>query len=266
MLVMVFLCYGQVNAQESTSSAADPEPETGPAPSFRKDAIPERLGYIDTYLEEAWSAEKVKPSPNCTDSEFLRRAYLDLLGRIPSIRESQAFFASKDSSKRAKLINVLLAHPDYAKHMGTLYANLLIGRRPQDRQVDHEALAGWLRQQFAADRPWNEVVFDLVDAKGSNKENGAANFVLAHFADEKVNLTSVTTRVFLGQQIQCTQCHDHKYNDWKQQDFWGINAFFRGTRSRPIERVDKSGAIVRDAMEVYDDPTDEWARFERPAR
>jgi hypothetical protein len=123
----------------------------------------------------------------------------------------------------------------------------------------------WLRQQFGSNRPWDQVAFELVNARGSNKENGAVNYVLAHMADEKVNLTSVTTRVFLGQQIQCTQCHDHKYNDWKQQDFWGINAFFRGIQSRPIERVDNSGGVVRDATEVYDDPTDEWARFERPS-
>ncbi|MCP2937267.1 DUF1549 domain-containing protein, partial [Salmonella enterica subsp. enterica serovar Typhimurium] len=85
-----------------------------------------------------------------------------------------------------------------------------------------------LRKQFAAGRPWNEVVYDLVTASGSNKENGAVNFTIAHLEAEAVPRTSRTTRLFLGQQLQCVQCHDHPQNDWKQADFWGVNAFFRG--------------------------------------
>ncbi len=93
------------------------------------------------------------------------------------------------------------------------------------------ALTSWLRKQFASDRPWNDVVRDLVAATGSNKDNGAVNYVLAHLEFDAVPLTSRTTRLFLGQQIQCTQCHDHPSNDWKQLDFWGINAFFKGMKT-----------------------------------
>ena len=110
--------------------------------------------------------------------------------------------------------------------------SLLIGRKRQEREVDRGALSAWLRQQFVDDRPWNEIVYDLITAKGSNKENGAVNFPLAHLEFGAVPLTSITTRVFLGQQIQCTQCHDHPSNDWKQADFWGINAFFKGLEAR----------------------------------
>jgi hypothetical protein len=224
--------------------------------------VPARLDYVDILLEKTWAEAGVLPSPPCTDAEFLRRAYLDLLGRVPNVREVLAFLENKDTAKRAKLIEYLLEDPDFAKNFGTLYTIILVGRSERDRQIDRAALTSWLRQQFAANRPWNEIAYELITAKGSNKDNGAVNFALAHFADEKVNLTSYTTRVFLGQQIQCTQCHDHPENDWKQQDFWGINAFLRGARARPIERVDASGAVVRDATELYDEPTDEWARFE----
>ncbi len=219
--------------------------------------------YIDGLLEKAWKEAGVEPSARCTDAEYLRRAYLDILGRIPNIQEAQAFLENKDPDKRSKLVDYLLEHPDYPKHFGNEYTILLIGRRTQDRDVDRAALESWLRQQFASNRPWNEVAYELVTAKGSNKENGAVNFTLAHFADQKVNLTSFTTRIFLGQQIQCTQCHDHPSNDWKQEDFWGINAFFRGTERREVTRVDSSGAEVPDHFEVYDEPTDEWARYEK---
>ena len=153
-------------------------------------------------------------------------------GRIPNIREANDFLKSKDAGKRAKLVEYLLAHPDYPKNFATQWKVILLGRKNQAREVDAGALTAWLRRQFAENRPWNEMAFDLIDAKGSNKENGAVNFTLAHMAEGAVNLTSITTRVFLGQQIQCTQCHDHPSNDWKQSDFWGINAFYKGLKQR----------------------------------
>ena len=116
--------------------------------------------------------------------------------------------------------------------------------------VDRAALTGWLRKQFAANRPWNEVVYDLVTATGSNKENGAVNYVLAHLEFEAVPLTSRTTRLFLGQQIQCTQCHDHPSNDWKQGDFWGINAFFKGMKTEDKTAADATGLEAYDHTEL----------------
>jgi hypothetical protein len=250
-------------AQDVEAPPAAP-PSGLPNPTISRGAdVPPRLPYIDEMLEAQWSAAGIQPSPLSTDAEYLRRAYLDLLGRIPNVDEAQSFLRSEGSGKRAKLIDYLLSSPDYPKNMAGVFTNHLIGRRQQDQQVDRAALTTWLRQQFAENRPWSEIAGELVSAKGSNKENGAANFALAHIADDAVNLTAYTTRMFLGQQIQCTQCHDHPTNDWKQADFWGINAFFRGLRQRPLERIDGSGGVVRDGVELYDDPADAWARFER---
>src|SRR5262249_34941480 len=105
--------------------------------------------------------------------------------------------------------------------------------------------------------------YDLITAKGSNKTNGAVNFTISHLEGGAVPLTSVTTRVFLGQQIQCTQCHDHPSNDWKQGDFWGINAFFKGVRAEDVRRVDPDGAEVYDHTDLSDEPTDAYATFEK---
>jgi hypothetical protein len=230
-------------AQESTGSAVKPD-------------------YIDVMLRQAWEEAGVTPSPTCTDAEFLRRAYLDILGRIPNVQEARAFLANGDEGKREKLVNYLLEHPDYPKAFGNEFAILLIGRRTQDRDVDGAALSSWLRKQFAANRPWNEVAYELITASGSNKDNGAVNYSLAHMQDNAVNLTSFTSRIFLGQQIQCTQCHDHPSNDWKQKDFWGINAFFRGMRKEEVRKPDRNGTDVVDHVELRDEPTDEWAYFE----
>jgi hypothetical protein len=225
---------------------------------------------IDRAIAAAWADAGIKPSPVATDAEFLRRAYLDLLGRIPSVDEASAFLASKEPAKRAKLVELLLAHPDYPKHFATVWRIALVGRRMQDRELDRNALEGWLRRQFADNRPWNEVVVELVTAAGSNKENGAVNFTIAHLGGrdrggsyDAVNLTSATTRLFLGQQIQCTQCHDHPSNDWKQADFWGINAFFKGVRKEEVRTTDAAGGEAYDHTEITDEPTELYATYER---
>src|SRR4051812_43024725 len=207
---------------------------------------PGKADFIDRLLEASWKSAGVKPAKPATDEEYLRRAYLDLLGRIPPVQEARAFLHTREPDRREKLVDYLLEHVDYPKNLATQWTVLLIGRGNQGRRVDRAALTGWLRKQFSANRPWNEVVYDLVTATGSNKENGAVNYVLAHLQSEAVPLTSRTTRLFLGQQIQCTQCHDHPSNEWKQGDFWGINAFFKGMKTE-----DKTVAGVT-GMEAYD--------------
>jgi hypothetical protein len=222
-----------------------------------------KLDFIDERLREAWEQASIKPSPLATDEEFLRRVYLDLIGRIPNTDEAMAFLQTKESGKRQKLVIRLLEHPDFAKNFANLWTVLLIGRKTRDRDVDRGGLSAWLRKQFNGDRPWNEVTYDLITAKGSNKENGAVNFPLAHLEFGAVPLTSITTRVFLGQQIQCTQCHDHPSNDWKQADFWSINAFFKGVKKHEVKTVDASGAEVADHFELDDEPTDAFASFDK---
>ncbi len=219
--------------------------------------------FLDPLLESAWKEAGAKPPKAASDEEFLRRAYLDILGRIPSVQEARSFLSTKESDKRGKLVEFLLNHVDYPKNFATEWTNLLIGRGDQGRMVDRAALTAWLRKQFAADRPWNDVVYDLVTASGSNRENGAVNFTLAHLDSEAVPLTSRTTRLFLGQQLQCTQCHDHPQNDWKQSDFWGVNAFFRGLKTEEKKAVTATGLETYDHTELRDEPTDAFARFDK---
>ena len=222
-----------------------------------------RQTFVDELIKQAWDESKVKPSRFATDEEFLRRLYLDMLGRTPTVQEAQAFLGSKESGKRQKLVEYLLNQPDYAKNFGTQWTILLLGRKAQERQVDRAALSAWMRRQFLDERPWDQVVYDLITASGSNKENGAVNFPLAHLEFGAVPLTSVTTRVFLGQQIQCTQCHDHPSNDWKQADFWGINAFFKGLKREDVTKADSTGGEVYDHTVLTDEPSEAYAQYDR---
>src|SRR4051812_38747198 len=159
-------------ARAAAGDAAAPRPlaaTVGAKPAF-----------LDKSIREAWDAAGIKPSPQCTDEEFLRRAYLDVLGRIPNIEEASGFLGSREKGKRAKLVEYLLKHEDYAKNFANQWTVTLVGRKRQERMVDKAALTTWLRQQFNDDRPWNEIAYDLITAKGSNKQNGAVNFPLSH--------------------------------------------------------------------------------------
>ncbi len=251
--------------------ADDPKPAAGQSPGRTTGA---RLDYIDAMLKESWDENNVKPSRRASDEEFLRRAYLDVLGRIPNIQEASAFLRSTDNKKkskdkdgdlekRAKLVEYLLADPDYSKNFATQWKVILLGRKMQDRNVDATALTAWLRRQIAENRPWNQMAYDLITAKGSNKTNGAVNYSLAHMGDGAINLTSITTRVFLGQQIQCTQCHDHPSNDWKQADFWGINAFYNGLKREEVRTANAAGTEMVDHVELSDMPTEAHSKYER---
>ncbi len=251
LLISILASAPTVSAADD-SGASSPRPE----PSLRSRSI-------DRAIEEGWKKAGVKPARVASDEEFLRRAYLDLVGRIPSIQEARAFLQTRENGKREKLIDYLLAHPDFPKNFATQWTVLLIGRSNQGRNVDRAALASWLRKQFASGRPWNEVVHELVSSTGSNRENGAVNYVLAHLEFDAVPLTSRTTRLFLGQQIQCTQCHDHPSNEWKQIDFWGINAFFKGMKAQQVRKADATGMEAYDHTELTDEPTDSYVTFDR---
>ncbi|QEH37897.1 hypothetical protein OJF2_64890 [Aquisphaera giovannonii] len=255
MILTAALAAATARAGDTPRSAASSKPAPARPPG--------RAAFLDRLLEQSWKSAGVTPARPATDEEYLRRVYLDVLGRIPSVAEARAFLLTKEPDRREKLVDSLLEHPDYPKNYGTIWTVLLIGRGNQGRMVDRAALAGWLRKQFAADRPWNEIVNDLVSASGSNKENGAVNYTLAHLEGEAVPLTSRTTRLFLGQQIQCTQCHDHPSNDWKQGDFWGINAFFKGLKAEDRTAVNETGLEAYDHTELRDEPTDAFVRFDK---
>lgn len=184
--------------------------------------------FIDEQLAQAWDASDVSPSPLADDGEWLRRASLDLAGRIPDLDSVHAFLDSRDPDKRKQFVKQMLQGGQFAENLTSQWANLLVGRKgTSDRQ--RRGLEEFLLSQFRQNRPWNETVEELIAAEGTVEENGAAGFLLAHLNNEAVPATAITARVFLGEQVQCTQCHKHPWNDEPQDQFWTLNAFFQQT-------------------------------------
>jgi hypothetical protein len=181
--------------------------------------------YIDQAIDQRLAADKVAPSPPADDAEFLRRAYLDLVGHIPTADQAAAFLDSKDAGKRAKLIDELLASEDYGKHMADVWKDLLVKRNTDNRFIQFEPLVAWLAKSFNDNTPWDKMVRDLLTAEGNQDENGAVTYFLANNTVDK--MTDVTTKAFLGVQLQCAQCHNHPFTSWKQADYWGAADFFK---------------------------------------
>jgi hypothetical protein len=233
---------------------------------------------INEKLAEGWAKNKVTPSRQATDAEFIRRATLDIVGRIAKPSEIEQFYKDPESTRRSLLIDRLLDDEDYPRHWADMWANWLLSRSGPfgSGQQYHEDMTLWLEDQLAQNKGYHEIVTALLTAQGSNKDHGEVNFILAHLGEkvrnpnddpkrtereghwEMVPLTSRITRLFLGTQVQCAQCHDHPFlGNLKQHQFWGINAFLRqvdrkgelamnrqGTNG-PLELVDDKGVNKR---------------------
>jgi hypothetical protein len=216
--------------------------------------------FIDQQIRQGWTDNEIEASPMASDEEWVRRVYLDLVGRIPTLTEARQFLADKNPRKRAMLVDVLLENEDYVRNFTTIWANNSIGRGAPQR-VSRSGMEKFYREAFAKNRPWNEIVVDILTASGHYEENGAVNYILAQMQmpDDAVQLTAMTTRLFLGLQVQCTQCHNHPFNKWQQDQFWEFNSFFRQVDKRDHRKLDpKTGRQVDDYSEVV------WKEFTGP--
>ncbi|HEV3340374.1 MAG TPA: DUF1549 domain-containing protein [Pirellulales bacterium] len=206
----------------------------------------EIIAFIDASLKTGWKEAGVRSSLAATESEWCRRVYLDTIGRIPTVDELEAFLVDNSRNKRQKLVDRLLEDDryveSYARFWTTIWTNLLIGRKggmEPNSPVNREGLEQYLRRSFLSNKPYNRLVYELLSAKGANRPgetdyNGAVNFLLAHLQERATPATAKTAQIFLGVQVQCTQCHNHPFNDWKQNRFWEMNSFFRQVREERL--------------------------------
>jgi hypothetical protein len=203
-----------------------------------------QVAFIDQEISNQWKEYEISPSAPATEAEWCRRVFLDVLGRIPSVEELTDFTSSRDKDKKSKLVSKLLYDEvyteEYARNWTTIWTNILIGRSggsERNSLTDRAGMQKYLRDSFARNKPYDRIVLELVTAKGSNRPgsdefNGAVNFLAMKVNDEKGTLaTAATAKIFMGLQVQCTQCHNHPFNEWKQQKFWEFNAFFRQSRA-----------------------------------
>lgn len=186
---------------------------------------------VDQLLSAKLQEREIPQALVCTDSEFLRRSYLDLIGRIPRVSEAREFLSSPQPDKRENLIADLVRRPGYATRMANAWREFLL---PVGTDLEaNGGIAGfetWLRERISANTAYDDLVSELLQAEGNATQSGPALFFTAwELKPEK--LAASTSRAFLGMQVQCAECHDHPFDRWSQKDFWGYAAFF--SRLRP---------------------------------
>jgi hypothetical protein len=233
------------------------------------------VAFINAQIEAGWEDAGIRPSRPATDGEWCRRIYLDVIGRIPSLDELQAFEKDSSSTKRAELVDRLLSDDyvdEYARHWTDVWTTILIGRDVDNDLVDRPGMRQYLRRAFSKNIPYDRFMEELVTAAGVNRNaegvenfDGAANFLSGKLEEGGVQAAAKTAQIFLGIQVQCTQCHDHPFNNHKQNQFWEFNAFFRQVRGlrrfegsrdvRSVELVDEDFAGERgnnpDEAEIF---------------
>lgn len=267
------------DAPAQTKKADKEEPEIKTEAKFKDIMVGtvggvEQVRFIDEQIEKAWKENKVAPSNRCTDYEFIRRATLDLIGRIATPEEISAFFKDAPDRRRSLLIEKLLKNAEFGENFGNLWTVMLL-TRTGSQKVHQEQMREWLTEQFnsPSKNGWSDTAAELISAEGVTNEKPQVNFVLHHLGEpipqgegeksgkfDMVPVTSRTTKLFLGLRTQCVQCHDHPFNsDWQQQHFWGINAFYRATdapRGRPqgMNQNQKKKGTMEGQRELKDDP------------
>jgi hypothetical protein len=295
-------CASQPNPT-APKSAASTNPAPSAAPGTRLAPIGPTVDVtaIDAAIRAEWKTEGITPSARADDARFLRRAYIDIVGVIPSADAVAAFMVDTSPDKRAKVIDSLVASPAYAEHWATYWGDVLIGRALRDAAVDQNAFHAWLRDEFAKNTPWNTLVYDLMTATGQNSGggkrngyvvtptpgsstmaapmasasddddgvgpgapsnvNGAVNWTLK-YANTPQDLAGSAAKTFLGVQIQCAQCHDHKTEKWKQTDFEKFANCFTRTRLVKIDTGPAMGNVRRVELRDLDRPAPRFRKNE----
>jgi hypothetical protein len=226
-------------------------------------ALP-RQNFIDEQVWTKLQSLGITPSPMADDAKFLRRVYLDIIGRLPTPEEVRAFLADGESAKRSRVVDELLRRPEYADHWAAKWADLL---RPNPYRVGIKAVMNydaWIRESFRTNKPYDQFVRELITARGSTWDNGAS--VLFRDRREPQEITTLVSQLFLGIRLECAKCHHHPFEKYGQDDFYSFAAFFsrlgfKGTGLSPpisgseeIVLTKKSGTVehpvTRKAMEA----------------
>ncbi len=205
---------------------------------------------VDDALRRAIGQALPTP-PRADDETFLRRISLDLTGKAPTLGEINCFLADSRPDKRARLIDRLLSGEAYAVNWGRYWRDVLTYHTPASGNYLRWALFdAWMTDQLRKNRPWDEIVTALLTAEGVNDECAPVNFLTALYGNP-VEIAATTSRVFLGVQIQCAQCHDAKSEPWKREQFHELVAFFG--RARLVQHKDVSNRGTPYAIEGRSD-------------
>jgi hypothetical protein len=208
---------------------------------------PPENNYVDKHVFAKLKMLSIAPSDLCSDDEFLRRAYLDLCGVLPSSAEVRKFLASKDKAKRTKLVDALLERGEYADYWTLKWSDVLRSSRKTIQVKGTHVFQRWLRSHFKKDTGFDVVVRQLLSASGSTFRNPPANYY--RIARDPQNLAETTAQLFFGIRMQCCKCHNHPFERWTQDDYYSMAAWFARVRQKRDAR-DPGPAINLPGAEV----------------
>ncbi|MGL5096201.1 MAG: DUF1549 domain-containing protein, partial [Planctomycetia bacterium] len=200
-------------------------------------AVPKR-NFIDVRATDKLKALNLPPSGPASDSEFLRRASLDVIGVLPTVAETQAFLADQSPDKRDRLIDALLARPEFVDYWTYKFCDLLLVNSEKLQPKAMWSYYTWIRNQVAADVPWDEFVRRLATAEGSTLENGAANFFVLH--QDPLVASETLSIAFMGLSIGCAKCHNHPLEKWTNDQYFGMANLLARVRTKDLDAAGHS--------------------------
>jgi hypothetical protein len=212
--------------QKITFATVEAPFENDIAPQVFADAP--RRNWIDDLALEKLRALNIPPSPRCTDGEFLRRAYLDTIGVLPTAQEVRAFLADASTGKRDRVIEELLKRPEFTDYWTYKWSDLLLVTKRKLPLPAVWAYYKWIRDQVATNTPWDEFARKLLTSHGSTLENGAANYFV--MTPDPRDLSEKTSVTFLGISTNCARCHNHPMEKWTNNDYFGYANLFARVR------------------------------------
>ena len=205
----------------ATARIASPFPDHVDAAVY---AAAPRANFIDGLVLTKLSELNIEPSPLASDSEFVRRAYLDAAGILPAPDEVRAFLADTGADKRARLIDALLARPEFVDYWTYKWSDLLL---VSSRNLASNAMwsyYSWIRASVAAGKPWDQMAREILTASGNTLTNGAANYYVLH--KNPIDITENVAMTFMGFSITCARCHNHPLEKWSQKDYYQMANLF----------------------------------------
>jgi hypothetical protein len=220
----------------ATLTVTSPYPTRLDAAVFAKSP---RDNTVDDLILAKLQMLRIPPSEPATDSEFLRRAYLDTCGTLPRVEEAKAFLASTDPLKRAKLIDALLARPEFVDYWAYRWSDLLLVSSRKLPQPAMWAFYRTIRQSVADNQPWDAFARDILTASGSTLSNGGGNYFVLH--KDVSELAEATAVTFLGMSIGCAKCHNHPLEKWTQDQYWAFANLFSRVG---LKNGDRAGEVL----------------------
>jgi hypothetical protein len=215
--------------------------------------------FIDGFVFSKLKSLHMTPSSLCDDGTFIRRAYVDALGVLPTIGETRTFLADRSSDKRLRLIEGLLKRPEFADFWALKWSDILHNEEKALDRKGVEVFHDWIRQSIQEGKPLNEFAREVIAGRGSTYAQPASSFYRA--LREPSERAEAAAQVFLGIRLQCARCHNHPYDQWTQHDYHSWTAFFTRVRYRIVEnnRRDRLDKHEFDGEQiVWQDRISEW--------